>query len=98
MRNNDNRFADDLNKNKGQPSSSKFNCPVQLQIAPEYQYKIQLGSDQRVDNCAFPCYHNATFFDTREVQTARTWIVSVSIVTFALSLFTLLTFLLDTER
>merc|ERR1719188_1032283 len=83
----------------GNPSrTSDFKCPVQLEMPHEYEYKLLIGTDQVIENCGAPCYHNITFFDRDQVRFSQSWVLSWSLAALASCAFTVATFLVDRSR
>jgi len=78
--------------------SSDFKCPVYLQMPHEYEYKLLIGTDQVIENCGAPCYHNITFFDGEQVRFSQSWVLAWSLVSLASCAFTVATFLVDRGR
>jgi len=87
------------------PTSSNrtldFDCPVAFKAPPDLGYKLYVGSSsgsggQATPGCAAPCHQ--MFFDDKQKNILRYWILFWSIVCAASTLFTVLTFLIHATR
>ena len=75
----------------------KFHCPAVLQILSENKNTYYLNiNDEYVNNCAMPCENN--IFEKTEIAFARSWVLIWSALCFLSTLFTILTFLIETGR
>jgi len=72
-----------------------FKCPIQLKVPHGLDYSLKVG-DRVEEDCAAPC--EGFFFQENERHFARIWIGVWSILCAASCLFTVLTFLIDTDR
>lgn len=72
-----------------------FQCPQQLKVET-WEYKLIVGGGEPVPDCAAPCYD--LFWDSNHQRLSRLWIGVWSMICCALSLFTVLTFLIDMSR
>lgn len=72
-----------------------FVCPVQFKVPRVFDYKLRVGNKVERD-CGAPC--NGTFFTDEERHFARVWVGLWSILCAISCLFTVLTFLIDTDR
>ncbi|XP_029959333.1 frizzled-1 [Salarias fasciatus] len=72
-------------------SGGHFRCPASLQVPPYLNYRF-LGQE----NCGAPCA--AMYFSPEERRFSRVWIGIWSVLCCASSLFTVLTYLVDTRR
>lgn len=75
----------------------KFACPPALQIITDNKNTYYLNvNDEIVNNCGMPCDNN--IFEANEVSFARSWVLVWSAICFGSTLFTILTFLIETSR
>jgi hypothetical protein len=75
----------------------KFVCPPALQLLTDTKNTYYLNvQDDVVNNCAMPCDNN--FFDRAEIEFARSWVLIWSSLCFSSTLFTILTFIIETGR
>lgn len=75
----------------------KFACPPALQIITDNKNTYYLNvNDEIINNCGMPCDNN--IFDKTEIQFSRSWVLIWSAVCFGSTLFTILTFLIETSR
>lgn len=74
-----------------------FVCPVQFKVPKnlDLEYSLKVG-DKIEDDCGAPC--NGMFFTQEEKHFARLWIGTWATVCAVSCLFTVLTFLIDTDR
>lgn len=73
----------------------KFSCPVQFKVPKDLEYVLKVG-DRLERDCGAPC--NSMFFSEDERHFARVWVGVWSVLCAASCLFTVLTFLIDTDR
>ncbi|XP_014670138.1 PREDICTED: frizzled-2-like [Priapulus caudatus] len=73
----------------------EFQCPIQLKVE-NLEYKLIVGGGEPTPDCAAPCYD--LFWDANHQRVSRLWIGVWSMICCALSLFTVLTFLIDMSR
>ena len=76
-----------------------FVCPVQLQVPPDHEYKLSIGRNPKivnVSNCGAPCYR--LFFAEEDINQMQLWVGIWSFVCLLVTLFTILTFCIDTSR
>jgi hypothetical protein len=75
----------------------KFPCPAVLQILSENKNTHYLTiNDENVAACGMPCDNH--LFTGKEVTFARSWVLIWSSICFISTLFTILTFLIETSR
>ncbi len=75
----------------------KFACPPVLQIQSDSKNTYYLNvNDEIVQNCGMPCDNN--LFEKQEITFARSWVLAWSSICFTSTLFTILTFLIETSR
>jgi hypothetical protein len=75
----------------------KFVCPPSLQLLTDTKNTYYLNvQDDVMNNCAMPCDNN--FFERPEVEFARSWVLIWSSLCFSSTLFTILTFIIETGR
>ena len=75
----------------------KFTCPPALQLLTDTKNTYYLNvNDETVNNCAMPCEN--TFFEKSEIELARSWVLIWSSLCFSSTLFTMLTFVIETSR
>jgi hypothetical protein len=75
----------------------KFVCPPALQLLSDTKNTYYLNvQDEVVNNCAMPC--DNILFDRQEVEFARSWVLIWSSLCFSSTLFTILTFMIETSR
>jgi hypothetical protein len=75
----------------------RFHCPAVLQILSENKNTYYLNvNDEYVNNCAMPCDNN--LFDAKDISFSRSWVLVWSAICFLSTLFTILTFLIETSR
>jgi len=75
----------------------KFACPPVLQTITDTKNTYYLlVNDEVVNNCAMPCDNN--IFERNEIVWARSWVLVWSALCFCSTLFTILTFLIETSR
>ncbi|KAJ1519854.1 hypothetical protein ONE63_004096 [Megalurothrips usitatus] len=72
-----------------------FTCPVHFSVAEKLNYSLKVG-DKVERNCGAPC--NSMFFNEDQRSFARKWVGGWSVVCAASCLFTVLTFMIDTDR
>jgi frizzled protein 1/7 len=72
-----------------------FVCPVQFKVPKGYGYSLKVG-DKLEKDCGAPC--TGMFFSEDQRRFARIWVGVWSVLCFASCLFTVLTFLIDTDR
>ncbi|XP_067002467.1 frizzled-2 [Anabrus simplex] len=72
-----------------------FSCPVQFHVPKDLDYSLKVG-EKIEKNCGAPC--DAMFFSEDERHFARVWVGVWSVLCAASCLFTVLTFLIDTDR
>nr|CAD7204904.1 unnamed protein product [Timema douglasi]CAD7264052.1 unnamed protein product [Timema shepardi]CAD7411658.1 unnamed protein product [Timema poppensis]CAD7579696.1 unnamed protein product [Timema californicum] len=72
-----------------------FVCPVYFQVPKDLGYSLKVG-DKIEKNCGAPC--DGMFFSKDEKHFARLWVGVWSVLCAASCLFTVLTFLIDTDR
>lgn len=77
------------------PRDYGFVCPVQFQVPQELGYSLKVG-DKVEPNCGAPC--DDMFFSARERRFSRIWVGAWASVCAASCFFTVLTFLIDTDR
>ena len=76
-----------------------FVCPAPLQVPPDLEYKMSIGRSPRtvdVKNCGAPCYR--LFFNSEDIEQMHLWVGIWAIVCLISTLFTILTFFIDTSR
>ncbi|VEL28976.1 unnamed protein product, partial [Protopolystoma xenopodis] len=66
-------------------------------VPPSYEFRIRLGDSVTIPNCGIPC-DSYYFSDPASRRFARLWIGLWSCLCAASTLFTVLTFLIDTAR
>lgn len=75
----------------------KFVCPPVLQILTDTKNTYYLSvNDEIANNCGMPCENS--LFEKSEIAFARSWILIWASLCFSSTLFTLLTFLIETSR
>lgn len=72
-----------------------FVCPLQFKVPPSQDYSLRVGNKVE-KNCGAPC--DDMFFTPNEKQFSKVWIGIWSFLCLLSCLFTVLTFLIDTER
>ncbi|XP_049963168.1 frizzled-7 [Schistocerca serialis cubense] len=72
-----------------------FVCPLQFKVPKMYGYSLKVG-DKVEEDCGAPC--DGMFFTSDERSFARVWVGVWSILCAISCLFTVLTFLIDTDR
>ncbi|CAA9999740.1 unnamed protein product [Nesidiocoris tenuis] len=72
-----------------------FVCPAQFKVPKGFDYALKVG-DKVVKDCAAPC--QGMFFTPQQITYSRLWVGSWSALCLLSCLFTVLTFLIDTER
>ncbi|KAK3914433.1 Frizzled-2, partial [Frankliniella fusca] len=72
-----------------------FTCPVHFSVAERRNYTLKVG-DKVEKNCGAPCH--SMFFNDDQRAFARRWVGGWSVVCAASCLFTVLTFMIDTDR
>lgn len=72
-----------------------FVCPVQFKVPHELGYSLKVG-DKVEPDCGAPC--EDMFFSGRERKFSRIWVGAWASVCAASCFFTVLTFLIDTDR
>ncbi|KAJ9577223.1 hypothetical protein L9F63_006197 [Diploptera punctata] len=77
------------------PRDYGFVCPVHFKVPKDLHYSLKIG-DQIEKNCGAPCHD--MFFSDDERNFARVWVGVWSVLCAASCLFTVLTFLIDTDR
>ena len=76
-----------------------FVCPAQLEVPPDHEYQLSIGRAPRVvnvSNCGAPCYR--LFFNGDDINQMQLWVGIWAIVSFISTLFTIITFCMDTTR
>ena len=76
-----------------------FVCPAQLQVPPDHDYKLSIGRSPRsvnVKDCGAPC--NRLFFNVDDINQMQLWVGIWAIVCMLSTLFTIITFCIDTSR
>jgi hypothetical protein len=75
----------------------KFVCPATLQLLTDTKNTYYLVvNDESINNCAMPCDKN--LFTQDEIAFSRSWLFIWSLICFISTLFTMLTFLIETSR
>lgn len=77
----------------------RFTCPPVLQLQSPYQQSSQYYlsvDDEHVSACAMPCDNN--LFSPADISFARSWVLVWSVLCFASTLFTTLTFVIERSR
>jgi hypothetical protein len=75
----------------------KFACPPALQIPGDNKNTYYLTvNEEIIPNCGMPCENN--IFHPSEIDFARLWVLVWSTLCFSSTLFTILTFLIETSR
>uniref|UniRef100_T1JLV3 Uncharacterized protein n=1 Tax=Strigamia maritima TaxID=126957 RepID=T1JLV3_STRMM len=77
------------------PKAFGFVCPEHFKVPKSNNYVLRVGDDVRPD-CGAPCHE--MFFTEKERHFSRIWIGVWSILCMISTLFTVLTYLVDTER
>lgn len=80
-------------------SRVKFTCPPVLQLQSPYQQSSQYYltvDDEIVQACGMPC--DNSLFTAADIAFARSWVLIWSVICFASTLFTTLTFLIERSR
>lgn len=72
-----------------------FVCPIQFKVPTNYDYSLKVG-DKIEKDCGAPCH--MMFFNDNERKFSRVWIGTWAILCSASCLFTVCTFLIDTDR
>lgn len=72
-----------------------FVCPVQFKVPTILEYTFKVGNKVEKD-CGAPCH--MMFFDENERKFSRVWIGTWAVLCSASCLFTVCTFLIDTDR
>lgn len=72
-----------------------FVCPVQFKVPKGMDYQLKVG-DKTVKDCGAPC--DGMFFTEDQRKFAKIWVGVWSILCAASCLFTVLTFMIDTDR
>ncbi|XP_063242236.1 frizzled-2 [Bacillus rossius redtenbacheri] len=72
-----------------------FVCPVYFKVPADLEYSLKVGQKTE-KNCGAPC--EGLFFTKEEKRFARVWVGAWSVLCAASCLFTVLTFLIDTDR
>ncbi|KAL1124067.1 hypothetical protein AAG570_001837 [Ranatra chinensis] len=72
-----------------------FVCPVQFKVPKGLDYSLKVG-DKVEKDCGAPC--GGMFFSEAQKRFARIWVGVWSVLCSASCLFTVLTFLIDTDR
>lgn len=75
--------------------SNNIACPEHYRVAERLNYSLNLG-DKILPNCGAPC--KDMFFQDSQRIFARRWVGGWSVVCAASCLFTVLTFMIDTDR
>lgn len=78
-----------------QPRDFGFVCPVQFKVPTNYEYSLKVG-DKVEKDCGAPCH--MMFFNDNERKFSRVWVGTWAILCSASCLFTVCTFLIDTDR
>ena len=76
-----------------------FVCPAQLQVPTQHEYKLSIGRAPRIVNvtdCGAPCYR--LFFNGEDINQMQIWVGIWSIVCLISTLFTNISFCMDTSR
>jgi frizzled protein 1/7 len=73
-----------------------FQCPPELKIIDSKKNYYLIINEELIYDCGMPC--NKTLFNSDEIQFSRTWILVWSSLCFSSTLFTILTFLIETSR
>lgn len=74
----------------------KFNCPSELQIIDSRQDYYLIVNDEIIPDCGMPCEHS--LFSKEEINFSRSWILIWATLCFCSTLFTMLTFIIETSR
>lgn len=72
-----------------------FVCPVQFRVPKSFEYSLKVGNKVEKD-CGAPC--NSMFFSENERKFSRIWVGTWAIICALSCLFTVMTFLIDTDR
>ncbi|KAJ8875245.1 hypothetical protein PR048_023140 [Dryococelus australis] len=72
-----------------------FVCPVYFKVPADLEYSLKVGQKDE-KNCGAPC--EGLFFSKDENHFARLWVGVWSVLCAASCLFTVLTFMIDTDR
>lgn len=72
-----------------------FVCPVQFRVPKFYEYSLKVGN-KVVKDCGAPC--NSMFFTDNQRKISKIWVGIWAIICAFSCLFTVLTFLIDTDR
>ena len=76
-----------------------FVCPAPLRVPPDHEYKLSIGHSPRIVNvtdCGAPCYR--LFFSESDIGKMQLWVGICAIVCLLSTLFTTITFCIDTSR
>ncbi|RZC42028.1 frizzled [Asbolus verrucosus] len=76
------------------PRDFGFVCPVQFQVK-NMDYSLKVG-EKIEKNCGAPCH--MMFFNERKQQFSRVWVGTWAVLCLTSCLFTVCTFLIDTDR
>ncbi len=75
----------------------KFACPPALQIPGDNKNNYYLTvNEEIIPNCGMPCENN--IFNKSEISFSRMWVLIWSTICFSSTLFTILTFVIETSR
>jgi hypothetical protein len=75
----------------------RFICPAVLQLQSDTKNTHYLSvNDEKINQCAMPC--DNTLFERQEIEFARSWVLIWSSLCFSSTLFTILTFIIETSR
>lgn len=72
-----------------------FVCPVQFKVPKILEYSLKVGENVEKD-CGAPCH--MMFFNENERKFSRIWVGTWAVLCSASCLFTVCTFLIDTDR
>ncbi|XP_025832107.1 frizzled-7-like [Agrilus planipennis] len=72
-----------------------FVCPVQFKVPKMLEYSLKVG-DKVEKDCGAPC--NMMFFNENERKFSQVWVGTWAVICSISCLFTVLTFLIDTNR
>lgn len=87
--------TNDIYKHYPNAKNYGFICPAQFMVPRSFEYSLKVGNKIEKD-CGAPC--NSTFFSETQLRYSRRWIGCMAMVCTFSCLFTVLTFLIDTER
>lgn len=79
----------------GPPRDLGFVCPEQFKTPPDYDYSLTVAG-KTVTDCGAPC--DSMFFDEQQRRLAKYWVGTWAVICVVSCLFTVVTFLLDTDR